>query len=112
MTGFLIIALLFSSSLYASQDLVAKRRNIAEKAVIYSTQIVDGYNALLQTQDEYNQAGTFVQTDFDGTGLSHLTPGMINTLFGGGGVAENLKTNYTDAANSGRNKQILLQMRK
>ena len=104
--------MVFSNIAHADQDLVSKRRNIATNAMIYVTQIVDAYTALQLLQDEYAQAGSFAQTDFDGTDLEHLTPGIVNTLFGGGGVADNLETNYIDTANSGRNKQILLQMRK
>lgn len=66
-----------------AQSLVNKRRNIATNAVIHATALWDNYKALvsLQEQRANMEDGNFVQTDFDGTDLEHLTPAMIGGLF-------------------------------
>lgn len=90
-----------------AQDLLAKRRNLASNTVIHATRLVDAILALDALQEEFAHVGTFLQVDFDNTDLKHLTPGMLNAVFGGAGVVDSLVTNYNLAAN----KQNLLQLR-
>lgn len=93
-----------------AQDILAKRLNIAAKAVAASTQIVDALNTLLALKDERAKlTQDFQSADFDNSNLKHLTAGMIGTLFDF--VVPSLETNYIDTANGERNKQILLQVR-
>lgn len=94
-----------------SQNLVPKRQNIARNAIDLSTQLVNAINGLLALKDERAKLGQdFQDTDFVGTGLEQCTAGMIGTLFDF--VVPSLQTNYEDAGNGARNKQILLQVRK
>jgi hypothetical protein len=93
-----------------AQDITAKRQNVASRAVAAATQIVDALNVLLELKDERAQFnGDFQDSDFAGTALKQLTAAMVGTLFDF--VVPSLQTNYLDAGNGGRNKQILLQVR-
>lgn len=93
-----------------AQDLKQKRVNLAMNAVFYSTQLVDALNGLAQIKAERGYLGEdFQDEDFTGV-LAHLTPGMVGTLFDF--VLPSLQANLEDQANAGRNKQILLQVRK
>ena len=93
-----------------AQDQTGKRRNLASEAVIHATAFVDALTALQTLKEERLQAGDFQDADFDGTDLAHLPPGMVGQLFDF--VVPDLSLNYEDAANGGRNKQVLLQMRR
>lgn len=66
------------------QDLVAKRRNIASRMVTAVEKIVAGIDELQNLKQEFQVAGAFDQTDFDGTDLRHLTPAIVGQLIGGG----------------------------
>lgn len=96
-------------------DSSAKRQNIASKAVAASTAIVDNLNVLLELKDERAKlVDPFVDGDFTGTALKHLTAAQIGVLFDF--VVPALQTTYLDtnvpaSTNGGRNQQILLQMR-
>lgn len=93
-----------------AQDLTQKRTNMATNAVFYATQLVDAMNGLDQIKTERGYLSEdFQDGDFTGA-LSHLTPGMVGTLFDF--VLPSLQTVIEDSANSGRNKQILSQVRK
>jgi len=93
-----------------AQDLTAKRLNVASKAMTAATQLVDALNVLLELKEERAVfGGDFQDSDFASTALKHVTASMVGTLFDF--VVPSLNTNYLDAGNSGRNKQILLQMR-
>lgn len=93
-----------------AQDLTQKRVNLATNAVFYSSQLIDALNGLAQLKtDRAFLSQDFQDADFTG-GLSHLTPGMVGTLFDF--VLPSLQTAIEDSANSGRNKQILSQVRK
>jgi hypothetical protein len=91
-----------------AQDLVQKRRNLASNAVVHATRLADAIYALRQLKDEFAHVGSYAQSDFDGTDLAHLTPGLMNAVFGGGGVVDDFAANFDEAAN----KQNLLQLRR
>lgn len=94
-----------------SQNLRDKRQNITKNAIIYSTQLVDALNGLLELQAERALlAEDFQDTDFNDNGLNHITAGMIGNLFDF--VTPSLAQNFMDDADGGRNRQILLQMRR
>jgi hypothetical protein len=63
-----------------AQDQTDKRRNIATNAIAYATQLWDALLALKELSEERAIAGNFVDTDFDGTDMKHLTPFMIGSL--------------------------------
>ena len=94
------------------QDLVSKRQNIAVNAVIYSTQLIDGLRGLLALKEERGKLGLdFQDSDFENReDLKHITAPMLGTLFDF--VIPNVEKNYLDSENSGRNQQILLQVRR
>lgn len=92
-------------------DEVSKRRNLARKAVDAATQFVDALNTLLELKQERSTlAAAFVNSDFSTAELEHLDTGIVAVLFDD--VVSDLETNFIDTANGGRNKQILLQVRK
>lgn len=92
-------------------DLVSKRNGIAEKGIIYATQLVDALNGLKNLREERQKLGAdFQDSDFVGTDLAHVSAGQLGTLFDF--VVPSLDANYQDVANGERNKQILLQVRK
>jgi hypothetical protein len=89
-----------------AQSQVQKRLNIAGNAVIHATRLVDALLALEQLKEERLQAGNFLDSDFDGTDLNHLTPYMIGTLLDT--VVPALVATYAVPTNH----DILLQVRK
>lgn len=94
-----------------SQDLKNKKKKIINSAIQSSMQLVDALNNLSNLKEERNKLSEdFQDTDFSDDELLHATAGMIGTLFDF--VVPSLLTNYLDEANIGRNKQILLQVRK
>lgn len=94
-----------------AQDISSQRQNVASKAVDASTRLVDALYDLLQLKDQRARfVGDFADADFAGTDLKHLTAAQVGTLFDF--VVPSLQTNYLDAANGGRNQQILQQVRK
>lgn len=91
-------------------DSTQKRRNLAQKTIQASTQFVDALNTLIELKEERAKLdGGFVDADFETDGLRHLSPSLIGSLFDF--VVPNLKDNYIDTANGGRNEQLLLQVR-
>jgi hypothetical protein len=66
-----------------AQSLVQKRRNLATNTIIHATQLWDAFQRLLDLKLERDnmEDGNWVQTDFDGTDLEHLTPAMIGGLY-------------------------------
>jgi len=93
-----------------AQDISDQRRNVASKAVEAATKFVDSLYDLLQLKDQRAKfVSDFVDADFTNTSLKHLTAAQLGTLFDF--VVPSLNTNYIDAANGGRNSQILLQIR-
>lgn len=92
-----------------AQDQTDKRRNLASRAMNASIAFVDALLEMQQIAAERPVAGNFVDADFDGTSLKHMTPAMIGTLIDI--VVPNLITNYVDVANGGRNKQVLNEVR-
>lgn len=91
-----------------AQDVTNKKRNVASNTVIHATRLVDALLALDALQEEYNAVtavSAFAQSDFDGTDLQHLTPALINAVYGGGGNIDDLMTEYAN------HKTNLLQLR-
>lgn len=105
------LVLIFLSQGAWAIDQVAKRQNITRKAITACQQIVDDLNILKQLKDERAVSGDFVDTDFSSVpDLVHLDAGTVGNLFDF--VVPSIDTNYLDAANGNRNKNILLQMKK
>lgn len=93
-----------------SVNLTTKRQNAANKAIEASTKIVDGLNDLIEVALERAKwSEDFQPNDFIGT-LVHVDSGIMGTLLDA--VTTSLKDNYVDTSNSGRNQQILLQVRR
>lgn len=63
-----------------AQDQSAKRLNLATKCMNSCVTLVDVANDTNEERLEAAQAGNFVQTEFDGTALKHLTPTIIGAL--------------------------------
>ncbi len=94
-----------------AQDLTNKRQNLASRAVAAVAQFTDALYALLELKDERSKlVSDFVDADFAGTDLKHVTAAQMGTLFDF--VVPSLQTNYLDAGNGARNEQILLQLRR
>jgi hypothetical protein len=91
-----------------AQSVVAKRRNIASNAVIQATVFYDALRALSDLSAERAELGDFVQTDFDGTDLEHLTPFVVGSLLDI--VVPAIRT-FVDVTDATR-KHMLLQMRR
>lgn len=87
-----------------------KRLNIATLAVDAAARLMDAQRELQSLAADRLQAGTFADSDFTGSDLTHLTAATIGTLFDF--VVPSLQTAIDDAANGGRNKNILLEVRK
>lgn len=94
----------------AVPNIVDQRRNVATNAVIQATKLLDALNALvaLKAQRTFFESD-FVDSDFDGTALQHLSAGIMGTFFDF--VVPAFTTTLADAGNSGRNNQILNQVR-
>lgn len=93
-----------------AQDQTTKRRNIASKAAIASTQLWDAVTQLQELSLERTQSGNFVDADFDGTSLVYLTPFLVGLLLDT--VTPAIVTFMDTALPSGSvPRDILLQMR-
>lgn len=92
-----------------AQDQTAKRRNIATNAVIHATAVYDHLQALKQLTAERAVAGNFVDADFDGTDLQHLTPFMIGSLLDTHAPAI---SNFLEDAGTPARKQVFLEVRR
>ena len=88
-----------------AQDLIDKRRNLATNTIIQATRLGDAILALQALQAEYGQCGTFLQAEFDGSSLKHVSPALLLAVHGGLGTIDLLSTWYAV------NKQNLLQLR-
>lgn len=105
----MLFAVLMITQFSWAVDQSEKRRNIVRQAEIADKQIVDGLNTLKELRDERIVSGNFLDSDFSSTtDLVHLDSTTVGILFDF--VVPNLDANYQDAANGGRNKQILLQV--
>lgn len=89
-----------------AEDLVKKRQNIATNAVTYSTRLVDDLRALKALSEERAEAGNFLDSDFVGTDLVHLSSYTIGVLLDV--VIPDIDTTYQETLN----KAILLKVRK
>lgn len=83
-----------------------KRQNIAGEAVDQATILYDAIRNLSLLSDEAAQAGTFVDADFDGTNLTHLTPAMVTTLLG------SITTSARTWAETAAQKTVFMQVRR
>lgn len=107
---FVLGCMLLGSQCWAV-DQVARRQAIARKSMVACQQIVDALNVLKELKDERGVLGNFVDSDFSTTtDMIHLDAATVGTLFDF--VVGSLDTTYQDVPNSGRNKQILLSVRK
>lgn len=92
-------------------DQLIKRQNLARKLIAAATALIDARTTLNESAEERIQAGNFLDSDFSGVpDLQHLDAGMIGTLCDF--VITSIEANIEDVVNGGRNKQILLQVRK
>lgn len=91
-----------------AQDQTSKRRNIATNAVTHCTNFLTALTNLIELSAQRGQSGDFVDADFEGTDLRHLTPGIVGTLFDF--VVPSINTNFIDSANGNRNENIIRQM--
>jgi hypothetical protein len=92
-------------------EYIAKRQNLASRAVDLATKFTDALYGLQLLMDERAKLPEdFQDSDFTGTDLAHLDAGMLGSLFDF--VMPSFLTTYTDQANGGRNEQILLQVRR
>ena len=94
----------------AAGDNTAQRQNVASQAVTAVTQLVDALYTIEKLAAVRSKfVNPFQDSDFAGTANTQLTAAMIGTFFDF--VWPSLQTNFLDVADSGRNEQILLQMR-
>src|SRR5262245_26058534 len=93
-------------------DLVSKRQNLASQAVDASTKFTDALYLLQLLMDERAKLQEpFVDSDFAGVpGLKHLDAATLGVLFDF--VMPSFLNCYEDTTNGGRNKQILMQVRR
>lgn len=85
-----------------------QRLDLATQAAAACTALLDALHTLNDLAERRPFLGNYADADFTGTNLSYLDAATIGTLFDF--VVTNLMANYADAANSGRNKQILNQV--
>lgn len=92
-------------------DEINKRVNMATNTIIYVTQFLDAINHLNDIQIERSKLVTdFQDSDFtSSTNLNHLTAAQVGVLFDF--VLPAFQTTLADTGNSGRNIQILNQIR-
>jgi hypothetical protein len=91
-------------------NIVSQRQNVASNAVIAATKLLDAINALVALKAQRAAfESDFADSDFDGTSLQQLSAGLIGTLFDF--VVPAFTTTLADAGNSGRNNQVLNQVR-
>jgi len=92
-------------------NLVPKRQNLASRAVDAATRLTDALYALQMLRDERSKLqDDFQDSDFSNSDLSHLDAATIGRLFDF--VTPAFQTTLEDTANGGRNKQILMQVRR
>lgn len=97
-----------------AQDQSWKRRRIAEKAVVAAGALDDVLLTLQELAAQRAQLPDFTQAELDditeGFDLRHLTPYLLGVLLDI--VTPSFAACYEDAANAGRNKNILRQVRR
>jgi len=94
-----------------AQDQSNKRRNIASRAVTASTQLWDAVQDLSELSLERVQSGNFVDDDFSGTALTHLTPFLVGLLLDTVGPAVKTFMESQIGGNGAIPRDILIQMR-
>lgn len=87
-----------------------QRLDLATQAADACKQLLGAIHTLSNLAERRPFLGNFADADFIGSALSYLDAATIGTLLDF--VVPNLITNYNDAANAGRNKQILNQVAK
>jgi hypothetical protein len=94
-----------------ASNLVPKRQNLASRAVDLATKFTDCLYVMQLLMDERAKLPEdFQDSDFVNTDLAHLDAAMLGQLFDF--VIPSFLQCYEDAANGGRNQQILMQVRK
>lgn len=63
-----------------AQDQTFKRRQLASRAIVAATALWDSLVELHEISQERGVSGNFVDEDFTGSDLAHLTPFMIGSL--------------------------------
>jgi hypothetical protein len=91
-------------------DQKPQRLDLASQAATACQKYIDALHTLQDLAERRPHLGNFQDSDFVGTDLAYLDAATIGSLFDF--VVPDLSANYTDAANSGRNKQILNQVAK
>src|SRR5262245_54684820 len=85
-----------------------QRQNLATQAAQLCADLRKTLGQLQGLADRRPFLGNFEEADFVGTDLSYMDPATLGTLFDF--VVPSLMTNYNDAANGGRNKQVINQV--
>lgn len=87
---------------------VAQRLNLASQAAEACRDYLDALHRLQNLAERRPFLGNFADADFAGTALAYLDAGTAGVLFDF--VVPALLAGYADAANGGRNKQVLNQV--
>lgn len=96
--------------LMAQDDIVQKRQNMEAKAAFYATQLDDALLGLAAIKIERAKLSQdFQDSDFVRSDIKHMDAGMVGTFFDF--CLPTFQATYTDTGNSGRNTQIIQQMR-
>lgn len=94
-----------------AQDETLKRQSMERNTIIYVTQLLDAINGLNDIQVERSKlVQDFQDADFTPTDLTHLTAAQIGTFYDF--CLPTFQDTLADSANSGRNLQIMQQIRK
>lgn len=100
----------FVAQAKAQDDIVQKRQNLEAKTMFYFTQIDDALNGLAGIKVERTKLlQDFQDSDFTRSDIKHMDAGMVGTALDF--CVPTFQTTMTDAGNSGRNTQIIEQMR-
>lgn len=89
-------------------DQKGQRLDLASQAALAAKDLIAALNRLNDLTERRAYLGNFSDSDFAGSMLAYLDAGTIGTLFDF--VVPSLEAAYQDAANGGRNKQILQQV--
>lgn len=94
-----------------AQDETLKRQSMIRNTIIYATQLITALNALADIQSERSKlVQDFQDADMTPTDLTHLTASQVGTFYDF--CLGTFQSTLTDTANSGRNLQIIEQLRK
>ena len=91
-------------------DQRGQRLNLCSQAADACQRYLAAYHDLVALMDRAPFLGAVADADFQGSDLSHLDVAVVLELFTQ--VIPSLRTNYTDAGNTGRNRRVLNQFTK